>query len=176
MGNGNALEEDVKAAAEALHQAILDQRYKANKENLQELIDKANKIDLNQYTAESVAVFKASLKAANQIMSDESLSEDNQPVVDQAVKDLSRAIEGLEPISDSSGESEGSENESGNESQSPDDSDNGSGNESQNPDNSEGSNSPTTGDTRVYLEFVSLAMVSLIMLGVLYWKKKSDTP
>lgn len=172
MSDENALEEDVKATAEALHQAILDQRYKANKENLQELIDKADKIDLSQYTAESVAVFKASLKAANQIMADESLSEDNQAVVDQAVKDLSRAIEGLELISDSSGESEGSENESGNETQSPDDSDNGSGNESQNPDNSEGSNSPTTGDTRVYLEFVSLAIVSLIMLGVLYWKKK----
>ncbi len=168
MDNGNALEEDVKAAAEALHQAILDQRYKANKDNLEELINKANEIDLSQYTAASVAVFKASLKAANEIMADESLSQDDQAVVDRAVKDLSKAIENLQKDSDSSGESE----ESGNESEGSDNSDNGSGNESQGSDNSEAANSPTTGDTRVYLEFVSLAIVSLVMLGVLYWKKK----
>ena len=95
MADGDAMEEDVQPAADSLLEAILAQRYKANKSNLEELINKANGMDLSQYTAESVAVFKAALASANLVLADESLTEDDQSVVDNAVKDLEAAIENL---------------------------------------------------------------------------------
>ena len=89
------MEEDVQPAADALLNAILAQRFKADKSNLEDLINKANDIDLSKYTDESVAVFKAALKTANTVLADESLSEDDQDVVDNAVSELNAAIENL---------------------------------------------------------------------------------
>lgn len=77
MDDGNALEEDVQKAADDLPNAILAQRLKANKDNLEDLIQKANEIDVSQYTAESVAVFQAALKTANLVLEEETLSEDD---------------------------------------------------------------------------------------------------
>ena len=160
MDNGDALEEDVKAAAEALNHAILIQRYKANKENLKDLVEKANKIDLSQYTTESANVLKAALENANQILSDESLSEDDQAVVDEAVEKLSTAIENLEKVSESSDKEDGDKDSSNSDK------------ETEDSNNSETTDSPTTGDTGLYLEYVGLFVFSMIALGVLYWKKR----
>ena len=74
---------------------IVAQRYKADKSILEGLINKANAMDVSQYTAESVAVFKAALANANLVLADESLSEDDQSVVDNAVKELDDAIKNL---------------------------------------------------------------------------------
>ena len=93
--DGDAMEEDVQPAADALLNAILAQRFKADKSNLEDLINKANDIDLSKYTDESVAVFKAALKTANTVLADESLSEDDQDVVNNAVSELNAAIENL---------------------------------------------------------------------------------
>lgn len=74
---------------------IVAQRYKADKSILEGLINKANAMDVSQYTAESVAVFKAALANANLVLADESLSEDDQSIVDNAVKELDDAIKNL---------------------------------------------------------------------------------
>ena len=93
--DGDALQGDVDAAADALLNAILAQRYKADKSILEDLINQANEIDTNLYTAESVQAFTAALKSANAILADESLSEDEQATVDEAVATLSSAMDNL---------------------------------------------------------------------------------
>ena len=93
--DGNALTEDVQAAEDALLEAILAQRLKANKENLEELIRKAEAMDVSGYTAESVKVLQAALAAANDVLADKSLSVDDQAKVDQAERELNEAIANL---------------------------------------------------------------------------------
>src|SRR5699024_9117323 len=55
MADGDTMDEDVQPAAEALLNAILAQRFKADKTILEDLITKAEDINLEGYTAESVA-------------------------------------------------------------------------------------------------------------------------
>ena len=93
--DGDALQGDVDAAADALLNAIFAQRYKADKSILEDLINQANEIDTSLYTAESVQAFTAALKSANAILADESLSEDEQATVDEAVATLSSAMDNL---------------------------------------------------------------------------------
>lgn len=99
MVDKNALQEDVDKASEELLNAILIQRYKANKDNLKDLIDKANGLALSKYTKESVKVLKKALAKANEIYADESLSTDDQNKVNKAAKELEDAIAGLKLIS-----------------------------------------------------------------------------
>ena len=85
----------VDEAAAALLDAILAQRFKADKSILEDLINKAEGINLDGYTAESVAAFRAALANAQAVMADNSLSEDDQATVDAAVAALSDAMNGL---------------------------------------------------------------------------------
>ncbi len=101
--NGDALDEDVKEASQALLDAIIMQRFKANKDNLEDLINKANELDLDQYTDESVQLFLAALKEANAVMDNAELSEDDQAVVDHAEAKLADAIKNLSLKEDGSG-------------------------------------------------------------------------
>lgn len=93
--SGNALAGDVGEASEALLNAILAQRYKANKENLEDILNQAQAVDLSGYTAESVAVFQAALAEAQAVMADETLSVEDQDAVDAAVEALASAMNGL---------------------------------------------------------------------------------
>ena len=95
MDDGDALQGDVETAVEALMNAILAQRYKADKSILEDLIGKAESIDLTGYTAESVAMFRSALASAQSVLADETLSEDDQATVDNAVAALSAAMDGL---------------------------------------------------------------------------------
>ena len=101
--DGDAMDEDIQPVAEALLNAILAQRYKADKSILEDLINQANEIDTSLYTAESVQAFTAALKSANAILADESLSEDEQATVDEAVATLSSAMDNLEKLSSDNG-------------------------------------------------------------------------
>ena len=94
-GDGDAMQEDVDNATEALLNAILAQRYKANKDILEGLIGKAESMDLTGYTAQSVATFRTALANAQAVMADATLSEDDQKTVDAAVAELDAAIRGL---------------------------------------------------------------------------------
>ena len=95
MEDGNALQGDVETAVDELLTAILAQRFKADKSILEDLIGAAQGMDLTGYTAESVATFRSALAAAQAVMADESLSEDDQQVVDNAVSALQSAMDGL---------------------------------------------------------------------------------
>ena len=93
--SGNALAGDVEEASQALLNAILAQRYKANKENLEDILNQAQAVDLSGYTAQSVAVFQAALAEAQAVMADETLSVEDQDAVDAAVEALASAMNGL---------------------------------------------------------------------------------
>ena len=95
MGDGDAMEEDIKPAADKLLDAIMKQRFKARKEILEDILKKAEKVDESLYTDESVAVFRAAYTYAMGVMTDDTLSEDDQPVVDKAAEDLDAAIRSL---------------------------------------------------------------------------------
>lgn len=153
--DGDAMESDIQPVADKLLQAILAQRYKADKSILEDLINKANEIDLSQYTEESVQLFKSALKAANAVLKDETLGEDEQSTVDNAVTNLENAIDGLEKLS------------SGNDNSDNTDKDNNDGNDtSKDPnkgqvdDNS--GKTPTTGDTTNLTFGFMLVVLSLV--------------
>ena len=93
--DGDAMDEDIQPVAEALLDAILAQRFKADKSILEDLIGKAEGMDLSGYTAESVAAFRTALANAQVVMADATLSEDDQKTVDEAVAALTAAINGL---------------------------------------------------------------------------------
>ena len=93
--DGDAMDSDIKPVAQALLDAILAQRFKANKDILEDLIGKAESMDLTGYTAESVATFRTALAAAQAVMADATLSEDDQAKVDDAVAALQSAMDGL---------------------------------------------------------------------------------
>ncbi len=166
MDDGDAMEEDVVTATDALMNAILAQRYKADKSILEGLINKANSLDLSQYSAESVAVFKAALAEANLVLADESLSEDDQKIVDAAVQKLDAAIENLSAPEDG----EPSKPEGGDEGSS-------SNPDKGNPDKGEeGTQAPATGDhsdTAILFTAV-FAMMMLAALAVIWRRKQNE--
>ena len=91
----DAMEEDIQPVAQALLNAILAQRFKADKSILEDLIGEAKGMDLTGYTAESVATFRTALQNAQAVMADETLTEDDQATVNAAVAALSDAMNGL---------------------------------------------------------------------------------
>ena len=91
----DTMQGEMDEAADALLDAILAQRYKADKSILEDLIGKAEGIDLTGYTAESVATFRTALQNAQAVMADETLTEDDQATVNAAVAALSDAMNGL---------------------------------------------------------------------------------
>ncbi len=95
MEDGDAMDEDIKPVAEDLLNAILAQRFKADKSILEELIAKAEAMDLNGYNDASVGAFRSALAAAQAVLADESLTEDDQAKVDTAVMNLLTAMENL---------------------------------------------------------------------------------
>lgn len=95
LGTGDALEEDIEKVSDQLLNAILQQKLKANKDNLNGLIERAQKIDLTGYTKESVAALNQALGRALAVMNDEKLSSDDQETVDKASTELKRALDGL---------------------------------------------------------------------------------
>ncbi len=161
MDDGDALTADVEAASEALLNAILAQRFKADKSNLEDLIAKAESIDLSKYTEESVAVFQAAFKAANAVLADESLSEDDQDVVDNAVSELNAAIENLSANTDDT-----SKPDDGNDKDDSSKPDDGKENTSSTP-----SDSSETGDMTPYA--LAAAVVTLSAAAMLVLKRKA---
>ncbi len=93
--DGDTMQDEVDQATQALLDAILAQRYKADKSILEDLVGQAESIDLNGYTTQSVEVFRAALAEAQAVMADATLSEDDQNTVDAAVAKLTAAMDGL---------------------------------------------------------------------------------
>ena len=96
LANGDAMQDEVDDAWSALIEAIDNLRLKANKEALKELIESLEGLNLDIYTEESVKAYEAALAQAQQVMKDDTLSEDEQSVVDNAEIKLRKAKENLE--------------------------------------------------------------------------------
>lgn len=103
LADGDALQGDVDAAWDALVTAMEDLRMKADKAALEDLLDEVSGIDLSRYTEESAAVFRTALASAQGVFADETLSEDDQQKVDDAVTALKEARDGLAAADDSQG-------------------------------------------------------------------------
>lgn len=93
---GDAMQQDVDDVQQALLDALTGLRFKADKSVLGQVLAAADDVDLSAYTAESVAVFQAAKANAQQAYDNTALSEDDQSQVNDAVKQLSSAIAGLE--------------------------------------------------------------------------------
>ena len=77
----DAMDGDIQPVVDELLSAILAQRFKADKSILEDFIHQYQDTDLEGYTAESVAAFRSALAAAQAVMSDETLSEEDQATV-----------------------------------------------------------------------------------------------
>lgn len=93
----DALSADVAQAQDALLDALVSLRFKADKSVLEQVLAAANSIDLSAYTVESAAVFRQAKADAETVNADNTLSEDNQAQVDAAVDALREAIDRLTP-------------------------------------------------------------------------------
>lgn len=95
LADGDAMQSEVNQAADALLEAMLALRLKADKTLLMRTIAQANAIDLAGFTPASVNLFERAKAAAEQIAANDALSADDQAVVDRAQRDLADAISGL---------------------------------------------------------------------------------
>ena len=95
MADGDAMQDEVDAAWNALADAMNNLRLKANKGALQDLLNSLEGLDLSLYTEESAQVYTAALAKAEAVLADETLSVDEQDEVDAAVKALTDAKEQL---------------------------------------------------------------------------------
>ena len=175
LADGDAFQEDIDNAWNALVDAISNLRLKADKSVLEDLINEANGIDTSLYTEESVAAFRAAFTAADAVLADETLSEDDQAKVDEAANALSAAIDGLTAKADSGDGDNGNTGGSNNGG-----TDSGSGNES-NTGNSNGSSSGNsqkaakTGDeTMAVLPAVGigLSLILIIAAAAAFMRRK----
>ena len=175
LADGDAFQEDIDNAWNALVDAISNLRLKADKSVLEDLINEANGIDTSLYTEESVAAFRAAFTAADAVLADETLSEDDQAKVDEAANALSAAIDGLTAKADSGDGDNGNTGGSNNGG-----TDSGSGNES-NTGNSNGSSSDNsqkaakTGDeTMAVLPVVGigLSLILIIAAAAAFMRRK----
>lgn len=99
LSDRDALQEDVETAQDSLLDALANLRYKADKSILEQLLTQANAIDTSAYTAETVDAFHAAKAASQEVYQNPEAEQDE---VDQAVSNLSDAInalEILEPVS-----------------------------------------------------------------------------
>ena len=79
-----------ESAQRNVHQVV-----KADKAALSQLLDKAGKLNLDDYTAETVAALQSAMVQAQAVMKDESLTVLDQDTVDAAVQALQKAMDGL---------------------------------------------------------------------------------
>ena len=156
---GDAFQKEVDDAWNALVDAMSNLRLKADKSTLDDLLNSIKDLDLSKYTEESVAVFKKALAKAEDVMADETLSKEDQTVVDDAVKLLADAKDQLVLKDDSDkNDGNGDQNGGGNngDGQTPD---NGNGNS--NPDSSKDkTNAPKTGDMAMPIGILMLVVLA----------------
>lgn len=82
---------------------------KADKEKLQKLLEEVKGLNLDEYTKESSEKFRDALDHAKKVMADDTLMEKDQKIVDDAVKALEKARDGLKREDESSGSSNNGE-------------------------------------------------------------------
>ncbi len=91
----DAAQEEIDNACRSLLETIEGLQMKADKKALEELINKAEGIDLSLYTEETAQVFKAAFEEALDVLADDTLSEKDQSIVDEAAAQLAAAQDAL---------------------------------------------------------------------------------
>ena len=95
--DANAAQDAVDAATQALREARLNARTKADVSALEELVAYINSLDLRAYTAESAEPVQVLAKQANEMLANAEISQDE---VDALAEELQSAIDELQPVSD----------------------------------------------------------------------------
>ena len=109
--NVNSTQVEVDKAYEGLLRSYLELRLKPDKSLLEDLINKANKIDLAKYTEVSAKNFTMALNNAKKIFSDDEVSKDK---VEKAYKALNVAMVNLEEKQQSNNENTNKEDSNSN--------------------------------------------------------------
>ena len=177
--DGDAMDEDIQPVADDLLKAILAQRFKANKSILEELVAKAEAMDVSGYTTASVSVFKAALYNANMVLADMSLSEEDQDVVDAAVDELNKAIENLsadvdtdsKPTDDNKGDTDTSKPD---DTTTSNDKNTSSNNNSSTNKNNSNTQVPATGDNSMTYLWIIVAVLCVAGVVIVVLKKKQN--
>ena len=108
--DANATQEEVDAATQALREARLNARTKADTSALEEIIAYANSLDLSGYSRASVAALNQAIAQNKLMLNDPEVSQDT---VDAAVTEIQNAIDALEPASSASVDGAGTTASSG---------------------------------------------------------------
>ena len=93
--DGDAMQGEVSEAENALLGAMEQLRYKADKSILEEVLAEANKVNTDNYTAESVAAFNAAKEAADVVYGNDNAT---QQEADAAAAALKEAMSGLKAV------------------------------------------------------------------------------
>lgn len=93
LADEEAIQESVDSAYGTLQNAIFALREIPDKSKLEELIKKAEELDLNSYTAQTVSPLRAALAIAKETVEDPNATKDD---VEAAEKRLQESIDGLE--------------------------------------------------------------------------------
>lgn len=150
-GDSSITQKMVDDAAAALHTARLALRLIPNKDALNALLNKAQAIDLNQYTEQSAEVLKAAVKAARAVYADPMADQD---AVDQAQKVLAAAIDGLQRKSDNGGNSSSQPNGNGS--------------------SNNGNQGSQTGDNGNFIALFALLIASMTAAAVVVKRRKES--
>ena len=92
LESGNAWQDDIDAATDALIEAMSNLRMAPNKDILNDMINKASGLNLDAYTADSVAALNAALADAQAVAANENATQNE---VDAAADSLKAAMSGL---------------------------------------------------------------------------------
>lgn len=95
LNDNDAMQNETDRAWNNLVNAMNLLRLKADKSILNDLLQEVGKLNLDNYTEESVQAFKEALAYAKKIYQDETLSVDDQKKIDDAVKNLQKAKDAL---------------------------------------------------------------------------------
>ncbi|MFQ6958414.1 discoidin domain-containing protein [Clostridium sp. D5] len=180
MENGDAMQPEVDTAWETLVETMMNLRLKADKSTLSDLLDSVKNLDLDKYTDETAAVYKEALAAAMAVMEDDTLSQDDQTKVDEAVMNLMIAKADLKEKegggNNNGGNNNGGDNNGGNNNGGNNNGGNNNGGNSNGGSGSQKGNSTIkTGDTVplfIPVLGILMSMGAAVIIGVAAYKTK----
>ena len=165
-----AMQDEVEQAWRGLLKAMADLRLKADKDALEDLINEASAIDLSAYTEESADVLRTALAEAQGVFADETLSEDDQAVVDAAAEKLAAARDGLIAKNDAENPGTGADGNNGDTSGK----DNASG-QNGTTENNSAQKAVKTGDTMAPIAGSAAAVMLAAAAGVIAYRRRRGT-
>lgn len=95
LADGAATGEQIESALNSLIESMMEIRLRADKSLLQKTLERAQSIDLSQYTPESVTAFQSVLNQAQEMLNDTTLGENDKDAIKSMVARIERAIDSL---------------------------------------------------------------------------------